>query len=100
MPVSVIVQSPNILAVRPGVPANTVTELLTYAKANPDKLNYATQGAGTGAHLTTELMKMSADVKIVHVPYKGTAPALTDMLAGQVDLMFAAFGDEIGRAHV
>lgn len=95
VPVSVVVQSPNILAVRPGVPASTVAELLAYAKANPDKLNYATQGAGTGAHLTTELMKMSADVKIVHVPYKGTAPALTDMLASQVDLMFVAFGDVI-----
>jgi tripartite-type tricarboxylate transporter receptor subunit TctC len=95
VPVSVIVQSPNVLAVRPGVPANTVAELLAYARGNPDKLNYATQGAGTGAHLTTELMKMTADVKIVHVPYKGTAPALTDMLAGQVDIMFVAFGDVI-----
>ncbi|MFM9972849.1 MAG: Bug family tripartite tricarboxylate transporter substrate binding protein [Burkholderiales bacterium] len=93
VPVSVIVQSPNVLAVRPGVPANNVNELLTYARANPDKLNYATQGAGTGAHLTSELLKMTADVKIVHVPYKGTAPALTDMFGGQVDMMFVAFGD-------
>ena len=93
VPVSVIVQSPNVLAIRPGVPATTVNELIAYARSNPDKLNYASQGAGTGAHLTSELLKMTADIKIVHVPYKGTAPALTDMFGGQIDMMFVAFGD-------
>lgn len=95
-PVSVIVSSPNVLVVRPGVAANSVQQLINFARANPDKLNYATQGAGTGAHLTSELFKSAGGgLKIVHVPYKGTAPALADLFGGQVDMMFIAFGDAL-----
>ena len=95
VPVSVVMTSPNLLVVHPQVPATSVQQLLAYAKANPDKLSYASQGAGTGAHLTTEMMKMATGVKIVHVPYGGTAPALIDLLAGRVDMMFIAFGDAL-----
>jgi tripartite-type tricarboxylate transporter receptor subunit TctC len=93
--VSIVVSSPNVLVLRPGVPASNVRELIAYAKANPDKLNYATQGAGTGAHLTAELMKMTTGIGMVHVPYKGSAPALADMLGGNVDVFFVALGDAL-----
>lgn len=93
--VSIVVSSPNVLVLRPGVPANNVRELIAYAKANPDKLNYATQGAGTGAHLTAELLKMTTGIGMVHVPYKGSAPALADMLGGNVDVFFVAIGDAL-----
>jgi tripartite-type tricarboxylate transporter receptor subunit TctC len=93
--VSVVVSSPNVLVLKNGVPANNVRELIAYAKANPDKLNYASQGAGTGAHLTAELMKMSTGIGMVHIPYKGTAPALADMLGGSVDVFFVAIGDAL-----
>ena len=87
-PVSVIGTVPNVLVVHPKVTANSVPELIALAKANPDRLNYASQGAGTTAHLTAELFKSMAGVKIVHVPYRGNTPALTDLLAGQVEIMF------------
>lgn len=88
-PVSVIGAVPTVLVVNPKVSANSVSQLIGFAKANPDRLNYASQGAGTTAHLTAELFKSMAAVKMVHVPYKGAAPALTGLVAGQVDLMFA-----------
>ena len=87
-PISIIATYPNVLLVNPKVPANTLQELLAYAKANPGKLNYASQGSGTSSHLTGELFNAMAGVKIVHVPYKGTGPALTDLLGGQVQIMF------------
>lgn len=87
-PVSIIATYPNVLLVNPKVPANTLQELLAYAKANPGKLNYASQGSGTSSHLTGEMFNAMAGVKIVHVPYKGTGPALTDLLGGQVQVMF------------
>ena len=87
-PVSIIATYPNVLLVNPKVPVHTLQELLAYAKANPDKLNYASQGNGTSSHLTAEMFKAMGGVRIVHVPYKGTGPALTDLLAGQVDMMF------------
>ncbi len=88
VPVSLIVASPDVLLVNPQVPTKTIQELIAYAKVNPDKLNYASQGNGTTAHLAAELFKSKAGVKMVHVPFGGTAPALMALLAGQVDLMF------------
>jgi tripartite-type tricarboxylate transporter receptor subunit TctC len=79
---------PNVLLVRPDFPANTVQELIAYAKANPGKLNYGSQGIGTTSHLTTELFETITHIQLVHVPYKGTAPALNDLIASHVDLMF------------
>ncbi len=87
-PVAVMATGYSVLLVHPKVPANNLQELIGYARANPDKLSYASQGIGNAAHLTAELFKMMAGVKMVHIPYKGTGPALADLLAGQVDLMF------------
>jgi tripartite-type tricarboxylate transporter receptor subunit TctC len=87
-PVSLLTQVPNVLQVHPRVPARTLAELVAYAKAHPGQLNFASQGNGTTSHLAGELLKQRAGIDIVHVPYKGTAPALNDLLAGNVDLMF------------
>jgi tripartite-type tricarboxylate transporter receptor subunit TctC len=87
-PVSVLAISPSVLVVHPSVPATTLSELIAYAKANPGKLNYASPGNGTPFHLSAELFKAQTGTNIVHVPYKGAAPALVDLLAGQVQLMF------------
>jgi len=78
----------NVLLVRPDFPAKSVQELIAYATANPGKLNYASQGIGTTSHLTTELFQTITHTKLVHVPYKGTAPALNDLISSHVDLMF------------
>src|SRR5437762_5389662 len=87
VPISVIGAIPNVLLVHPKVPAASVAELIAYAKANPGKLNYASQGSGTTSHVIAELFKaMAGGLQIAHIPYKGTAPALTDLLAGQVDM--------------
>jgi tripartite-type tricarboxylate transporter receptor subunit TctC len=83
---------PNALVVNPKLPLNSVAEVIAYAKANPGKLTSATQGNGTTSHLTSELFQMMADVKFQHVPYRGSAPALTDLVAGSVDLMFDNLG--------
>ena len=77
-----------MLLVRPDFPAKTVQDLIAYARANPGKLNYASQGIGTTSHLTAALFEKVAKVQLVHVPYKGTAPALNDIIASHVDLMF------------
>jgi tripartite-type tricarboxylate transporter receptor subunit TctC len=87
VPVSAIATSYAVLAVHPKVPAENMRQLVAYAKANPDRLNYGSQGQGTTSHLTAEWFKSMAGVKITHVPYKGTAPALADLLGGQVDMM-------------
>ena len=79
---------PNLLIVHPSVAASTVAQLIAYAKANPGKLNFASMGTGTTGHLSGELFKLIAGVNIVHVPYKGSAPALKDLLGSQVQLMF------------
>jgi tripartite-type tricarboxylate transporter receptor subunit TctC len=92
VPVGVIAAVPNALLAHPKVTAATVPELIAHARANPDKLNYASQGSGTTSHLTAELFKSMANVRITHVPYKGSAPALTDLLGGQVELMFDNLG--------
>ena len=87
-PVALFANVPNILVVHPSVPAKTVKELIDYARANPGKLSYASSGAGTSIHLSAELFKMLTKVDMVHIPYKGSAPAMTDMIGGQVQVMF------------
>ena len=88
VPITVLAQVPNALMVHPSVPANTLEEFIAYAKANPDKLSYASQGNGSTAHLTAELFKLKTGTQLLHVPYKGDAPAMVDLLAGHVNLMF------------
>jgi tripartite-type tricarboxylate transporter receptor subunit TctC len=87
-PITLIAMVPNILVVHPAVPAKSVKELIEYAKANPGKLNFASSGNGTSVHLSGELFKTMAGVSMTHVPYKGSAQALPDLLGGQVQLMF------------
>ena len=87
-PVAGIVRVPNIMVLNPSVPAKTVPEFIAYAKANPGKVNYASAGNGTTVHLAGELFNMMTGAKMVHVPYRGSAPALTDMIGGQVQVMF------------
>jgi tripartite-type tricarboxylate transporter receptor subunit TctC len=94
-PVSLVVVAYSVLLAHPKVPASGLQELIAFAKANPDQLNYASQGIGTAAHLTAELFKSMAAVKIVHVPYKGSGPALNDLVAGHVNIMFG----ELAAAH-
>src|SRR5215470_10506883 len=89
-PVAGIMRVPNIMQVNPSVPANTIPEFIAYAKANPDKINMASGGSGGSDHLAVELFKMMASLKMIHVPYRGAAPALTDLIGGQVHLMFAS----------
>ena len=88
-PVALVAIQPNILVVHPSVPASSVRELIAHAKQNPAKLNYASSGAGAAAHLAGELFKTMTGVDMVHVPYKGAQPALTDVIAGQCHVMFA-----------
>ena len=88
-PVSLVAVQPNILVVNPEVPANSVADLISLARKHPGKLNYASSGSGAAAHLAGELFKTMAGVDLVHVPYKGAQPALTDVIAGQVQVMFA-----------
>ena len=87
-PVASIIRQPNVMLVNPSVPAKTVPEFIAYAKANPGKINMASAGNGSSSHVFGELFKMMAGVNIVHVPYRGGAPALTDLLAGQVQVTF------------
>jgi tripartite-type tricarboxylate transporter receptor subunit TctC len=88
VPITVLAAVPNALMVHPSVPASTLEEFIAYAKANPNKLSYASQGNGSTAHLTAELFKLKTGTQIVHVPYKGDAPAIADLLGGHVHLMF------------
>ncbi len=88
VPVAIMSQIANVLLVRPDFPAKTAQEFVAYAKANPGKLNYASQGTGTTSHLTTELFKTRTGLQMTHVPYKGTAPALNDLVGSQVDFIF------------
>ena len=104
-PVAVMSKFPNTLLVRQEFPAKTVQEFMAYVKANPGKVNYASQGPGTTSHLTAELLNTLAGTKLVHVPYRGTGPALNDLVAGHVDLIFmelsAAFKlHEGGKARI
>ena len=87
-PVGGINRFPNVMEVNPAVPAKTVPEFIAYAKANPGKINMASSGAGSTIHVSGELFKMMTGVDMIHVPYRGSAPALTDMIGGQVQVMF------------
>ena len=87
-PVAGIVRLPFLMLVHPSVPANTVPEFIAYAKANPGKINIASPGIGTAPHLAGELFKTMAGLNLAHVPYRGGAPALTDLISGQVQVMF------------
>src|SRR6516162_278269 len=95
VPVTVIAAAPNVLVVRPDVPAATIEGLVAFAKANPDKLSYASTGSGGTPHLTAEMFKRATGAQILHVPYKGMPPALTDLLGGRVDMMFANLSDAL-----
>jgi tripartite-type tricarboxylate transporter receptor subunit TctC len=95
-PISLIGTQANILVVNPNVPANTLAELIALAKASPGSLNFASSGYGAAAHLAGELFKTAAKINIVHVAYKGAAPALNDVLAGHVQMMFATSASVIG----
>jgi len=86
--VTQITELPLLLVVNKDFPANSVAELIAYAKANPGKVNFASVGAGTAQHLASEIFKLSAGVNMVHVPYKGSAPAFTDLASGQVHMLF------------
>jgi tripartite-type tricarboxylate transporter receptor subunit TctC len=88
VPVSLVASTPAVLLVNPKVAADSVQQLIALAKANPGKLNYATQGVGTSAHLTAELFKSMGGISIVHVPYKGTSLAMVDLISGEVSMMF------------
>ena len=88
VPVAGIIRFPNVVVVNPSLPIKTIPELIAYAKANPGKLNMASSGNGSTIHMSGELFKMLTGINMVHVPYRGGAPALTDLIAGQVHVMF------------
>jgi len=94
-PVSGIIREPLIIEVQPSFPANTLPEFIAYAKANPGRINMASAGNGTASHVAGELFKMMAGVNMIHVPYRGAAPALMDLLGGQVQGCFAAISASI-----
>ncbi len=90
-----IMRAPNVMEVNPSVPVKSVPEFIAYAKANPGKINMASTGSGTSTHLSGELFKAMASVDMLHVPYRGNAPALTDLLAGQVQVLFDSISTSI-----
>jgi tripartite-type tricarboxylate transporter receptor subunit TctC len=97
VPVAGTMQLTNVMVVNLDVPANTIAEFIAHAKANPGKLNFASGGVGTSPHLCGELFKVLAGVNLVHVPYRGTAPALTDLLSGRVQILFDNLPGSIGQ---
>lgn len=104
-PIALMTSVPLALIVRPDFPANNFREFVAYAKANPNKINYASNGVGTAAHLTGEMFKLEAGVEMSHVPYKGTAPVATDLIASHVDatfIQYSAFYDlyKAGRVKI
>src|SRR6476619_5232609 len=88
-PIGMIGNAPNSLVVNPSFPARTLAELIAYAKANPGKVNFGSAGAGTASHITGEYFARAAGITLVHIPYKGTGPALTDVLGGHIPMAFA-----------
>lgn len=87
-PITLLAKMPTILLVHPAMPARTIQEFVAYAKANPGRVNYGSSGAGAAPHLAMELFKRQVGINVVHVPYKGSAPALTDLMGGQINAMF------------
>ena len=94
-PVSVSIRSPLVMLVNPGVPAATASEFIAYAKADPGKINMGSGGKGATGHVAGELFQMMAGVKFQHIPYRGEAPAMTDLIGGQVQLVFATTGSSL-----
>jgi tripartite-type tricarboxylate transporter receptor subunit TctC len=88
VPITMLAKIPNVLVVRKDLPASTLQDLIAYGKANPGKLSYASQGVGSTAHLSAAQLEVQAGIKMVHVPYRGAQPALTDVVAGHVDMFF------------
>lgn len=98
-PVAMLVLNPQILVVHPALPAKSVKELVALAQAKPGAINFASAGAGTATHLGLELLKLTAGVGFTHVPYKGGAPALTDLIAGQVQALFVSIPSVLPHVH-
>jgi tripartite-type tricarboxylate transporter receptor subunit TctC len=94
-PIGMVASSPMILVTHPSVPANSVRELIALAKAKPGTINFASSGSGSTAHLSSELFKSMTSINIVHVPYKGAGPALTDLVGGQVQIMFTGISSTL-----
>lgn len=94
-PIIVLGVVPNVLAVKSNFPAKTVAELIAFAKANPEKITYASQGNGSTSHLTAVMFQSMTGLRMVHVPYRGTAPALQDLIGGNVDLFFDNLGSSL-----
>ena len=88
LPIVLVANQPNVLIVRPGLAASNMKEFIALARANPGKLNYGSSGVGASQHMTAELFAMMTGVQITHIPYKGGAPAMTDLMSGQIDFMF------------
>lgn len=95
LPVAGIAQAPSMLAISASVPAKTVDEFIIYAKANPGRISMGSAGVGSTGHLAGELFKMMAGINLIHVPYRGNAPALTDLIAGQIQVLFPSLGSSI-----
>jgi len=95
VPIASILRMPNLMVVNPSVPARTIPEFIAYAKANPRQINMASSGNGTSAHVSGELFKLMTGIDMVHVPYRGAAPAMTDLLAGQVQVYFGNLGSSV-----
>ncbi len=95
-PVAGVIRVPNVMEVNPAVPAHTVPEFIAYARANPGKINMASGGIGSTPHVAGELFKVMANVNLVHVPYHGDAPALVDLVGGQIQVMFDLMSASIG----
>jgi tripartite-type tricarboxylate transporter receptor subunit TctC len=96
-PVAGIDREPYVMLVHPSVPAKTIPEFIAYAKANPDKIDMASAGNGTGTHISGELFKMMTGINMTHVPYRGGAPVLTDLIAGQVHVYFGIPASALGH---
>ena len=96
-PIALLGSAPYVLVVNPKLPVNSVQQLIAYAKSHPGKLNYASSGNGSGAHLAGELLKSTSGVDIIHVPYKATADAVRDTMTGDAQIMFATFGSVRGQ---
>lgn len=97
VPITFVASNVNVLVVNPSVPAQNVRELIAYARANPRKLSYGSAGTGTSQHMAGELFKVSTGVEMAHVPYKGAGPAVADLIAGQIPLMFADISAALGH---
>jgi tripartite-type tricarboxylate transporter receptor subunit TctC len=99
IPVTQIASTPNVLVVNPSVPAGNVREFIAYAKANPGKLNFGSGSTGSAGHLAGELFKTLAGIEMTHVPYKGAAPAMNDLIGGQIQLMFDNLASALGQVR-